>query len=71
MDEKLWRKNGKEKFFGVCLVGKEERKINGEAQVLPLFLFSFFYSFFFKNNFLSLGVPFFIFFYSFFFLLIF
>ena len=47
MDEKLWRKNGKEKFFGVCLVGKEERKINCEAQVLPLFLFSFFYSFFF------------------------
>ena len=29
MDEKLWRENGKENFFGMCLVGEEGRKING------------------------------------------
>ena len=29
MDGKFWKENGKKKFFGVCLVGWGERKING------------------------------------------
>ena len=33
MDGKLWRENGKEIFFGVCLVGWVERKINSGTQV--------------------------------------
>ena len=33
IDRKLWRENGKNNFFGVCLVGWRERKINGGAQV--------------------------------------
>ena len=31
MDGKFWRENGKENFFGICLVGWERGKINGEA----------------------------------------
>ena len=33
MDEKLWRENRRENFFGVCLVGWRGRKINSGAQV--------------------------------------
>ena len=33
MDEKLWRENGKENFFEVCLVWWGRRKINNEARV--------------------------------------
>ena len=33
MDGKFWRENGKENFFGVCLIGWGRRKINGGAQV--------------------------------------
>ena len=36
MDEKFWRENGKENFFGVCLVGWGRKKINGGAQVFSL-----------------------------------
>ena len=38
MDEKLWRENGNENFFEVCLVGWEGRKINGEIQVFFLWI---------------------------------
>ena len=31
MNGKLWRENGNENFFGVCLVGWGGRKINGET----------------------------------------
>ena len=31
MDERLWRENGKENFFEMCLVGWRGRKINGEV----------------------------------------
>ena len=31
MDESLWRENGKENFFKMCLVGWGGRKINGEV----------------------------------------
>ena len=31
MGEKFWRENGKENFFGVCLVGWGGRKINSET----------------------------------------
>ena len=33
MDEKLWRENRRENFFGVCLVGWRGRKINSGVQV--------------------------------------
>ena len=33
VDEKLWKENVKKNFFGVCLVGWGERKINGRARV--------------------------------------
>ena len=36
MDEKHERKNGKENFFGVCLVGWGGRKINNGAYVFSL-----------------------------------
>ena len=38
MDEKLWRENGNENFFEVCLVGWEGRKINSEIQVFFLWI---------------------------------
>ena len=36
MDGKLWKENGKENFFGVCLVGWGGRKINGGTRVFSL-----------------------------------
>ena len=33
MDGKLWKENGNENFFEVCLVRWRGRKINGGAQV--------------------------------------
>ena len=36
MDEKFWRENRKNNFFGVFLVGWKGRKINSGAQVFSL-----------------------------------
>ena len=36
MDRKFWRENRKKIFFGVCLVGWREKKINSGVQVFSL-----------------------------------
>lgn len=37
MDEKFWRKNREENFFGGCLVGGKGGKKIGEAHVLSYY----------------------------------
>ena len=39
MDRKFWWENGKEIFFGVCLVGWREKKINGGTWMFSLWIY--------------------------------